>query len=193
MKQLLNEQFIRMQKLAGIITENQEFQPINESFEDLLQQLSAMAEKGEISNDEIKKVASELMSARRRGQSNARKSSPDYEEKKLAAISKAAVTRDQNKKDLEKRSKEFQANLAAEKAAEEKRRTTNKLPLTISAYGMGVKGTKKALEDFAKYYSEDFQPAGPGGQDYYTLELKPKFKDQSFDGAEKVWNFYDGE
>jgi hypothetical protein len=193
MKQPLNEQFTRMQKLAGVITESQEPQLINESFEDLLQQLVAMAEKGEIGNEEIKNVGYELYSARSRGQSKARKSSPDYEEKKAAAIAKAAITRDQNKKDLEKSSKKFADTLAAEKAEEEERRSTNKLPLTIMAYGMGVKGTKKALGDFAKYYSEDFQPAGPGGQDYYTLELKPKFKDQSFDGAEKVWNFYDGE
>ena len=193
MKQSLNEQFIRMQKLAGVITENQEPQLINESFEDLLQQLVAMAEKGEIGNEEIKNVGYELMSARSRGQANRRKASPDYADKKAAAIAKAAITKDQNKKNLEKSSKKFADTLAAEKAEEEERRSTNKLPLDIGTYSIGVKATKKALGDFAKYYSERFIPAGPGGVDDIYLELKPKFKDQSFDGAKKVWNFYDKE
>lgn len=187
MKKILNEQFIRMQKLAGVITENQEPQLINESFEDLLQQLAAMAEKGEIGNEEIKNVGYELMSARSRGQANRRKASPDYADKKAAAIAKAAITRDQNKKNLEKSSKKFADTLAAEKAEEEERRSTNKLPLDIGTYSIGVKATKKALGDFAKYYNE--YESG----DETRLELKPKFKDQSFDGAKKVWNFYDEE
>ena len=190
MKQILNEQFLRMQKIAGIVTENQEPQLINESFEDLLQQLVTMAEKGEIGNEEIKNIEYELMSARRRGQTASRKASPDYAAKKAAATAKASITKAQNKKDSEASLKRFRDSLASEKAETEKRKSTNKLPLSISTYWNGLKNTKKALGDFAKYYSERFIPAGPGGVDDIYLELKPKFKDQSFDGAEKAWNLF---
>jgi hypothetical protein len=161
-------------------------------FETLMQQLSDMAAKGEIGKDEIRDVEYTLMSARRKGQLDARKNEPGYADKKAASLAKAAATRDQSKKDLEASSAYFNAKLKADAQAEQERRSTNKLPLSMSAYRMGVKGTKKALGDFAKYYSDKFNPAGPGGQDSYSLELKPKFKDQSFDDAKNVWDFYDG-
>ena len=40
---------------------------------------------------------------------------------------------------------------------QQERRSTNKLPLSMSAYKKGLKGTKNALGEFAKYYSDKFQ------------------------------------
>lgn len=162
-------------------------------FETLMQQLTDMAAKGEIGNEDIKNVEYTLMSARRKSQSDARKNEPGYDEKKASSIAKASATRDQSKKDAEASSTKFDADYKVNTQAIIKRKTTNKLPLSISAYGMGVKGTKNALGDLAKYYSERLQPGGPGGQDSYNLELKPKFQDQSFDDAQTAWDVYDGE
>jgi hypothetical protein len=161
-------------------------------FETLMQQLSDMAAKGEIGNNEIKSVEYTLMSARRKGQSDARKNEPGYAEKKAASLAKAAATKDQSKKDLEASNAYFNAKLKADAQAEQERETSNKLPLTIGTYSMGVKKTKKALGEFVKYYSEKFIPAGPGGQEDVNFVLKPKFKDQSFDNARIVWDVYDG-
>ena len=161
-------------------------------FETLMQQLSDMAVNGEIGNNEIKSVEYTLMSAYRKRQSDARKNEPGYSEKKAASLAKAAATKAQNKKDDEENRKAYRAELEAEEQLEQERRSTNKLPLSISAYGMGLKGTKKVLGDFAKYYSDKFDPAGPGGQSSYSLELKPKFKDQTFDNAQTAWDVYDG-
>jgi hypothetical protein len=161
-------------------------------FETLMQQLSDMAAKGEIGNSDIKNVEYTLMSARRKGQSDTRKNEPGYDEKKASSLAKAAATRDQSKKDSEASSAKFDADYKANTQAIINRKSTNKLPLSISAYGMGVKGTKNALGDLAKYYSERLQPGGPGGQDSYNLELKPKFQDQSFDDAQIAWDVYDG-
>jgi hypothetical protein len=157
-----------------------------------MKQLSDMAAKGEIGKDEIRNVEYTLMSARRKGQLDARKNEPGYADKKAASLAKATATKAQSKKDSEIRKAKFDAESKADAQAEQERRSTNKLPLSMSAYRMGVKGTKKALGDFAKYYSDKFNPAGPGGQDSYSLELKPKFKDQSFDDAKNAWDFYDG-
>jgi hypothetical protein len=196
---------IRMNQLAGIITEGQAKkmmevldenkvtsqstqQHINESFEDLLQQLTTMAEKGEIGNDQIKSIEYSLMSARRKGQSDTRKNQPGYDAKKSSSLEKAAVTRVQNKKDEEDRLTRNKSERDTKEKEEQERRSTNKLPLNISAYRRGVKGTKNVLGDLAKYYSERFLPAGPGGEDSYDLELKPKFQDQSFDNAQIAWN-----
>lgn len=198
MKQPLNEQFRRMQKIAGIITENQEPQLINESFEDLLQQLVTMAEKGEIGNEEIKNIEYELMSARRKGQSNARKASPDYAAKKAAAIAKAAITRDQNKKDSEVSLRKVKDKLAADRAEEEKRkvdtekrRADNKLPLTLKVFVYGD-DTEKALGKLAKNYTYFKIPAyGPGGQSEQGYNLKPELKNKSFDNAKIAWDIYD--
>jgi hypothetical protein len=205
----MTQEQLRMQMLAGIITEGQykdmlnenktiiyntqsKSQLINESFEDLIQQLAAMAEKGEISNDEIKSVEYKLMSARRRGQSNTRKASPDYSEKKAASIAQAVITRDQNKKSAADISSKFDAREKEILQVDQERRATNKLPLSIDTYGKGVKGTQKILGDFAKYYTKVFIPAGPGGENSTDLKLKPQFNSQSFDSAKEVWNFYDG-
>jgi hypothetical protein len=205
----MNKETLRMQMLAGLITESEyktmlnedktiiyntqsKSQLINESFEDLIQQLKSMAEKGEISNDEIKNIERELMSSRRKGQLNTRKSSPDYSEKKAASKSQAAITRDQNKKSESDLNAKYDAREKEIFQADQERRATNKLPLSISTYGMGIKGTKKILGDFAKYYAEVYQPAGPGGEESTSLELKPKFNSQSFDSAKEVWEFYDG-
>lgn len=198
MKQTLNEQFRRMQKLAGIITENKELQTINESFEDLLQQLKAMAEKGEISNEEIKSVEYELMSARRKGQANARKTSPDYADKKVAAVSKAAATRDQNKKDSVANLKRFKDKLATDKAGKEKRRAedekrrkANKLPLTLKVFVYG-KDTEKVLGNLAKNYTYFETPAyGLGGQSDQGYNLKPELQNKSFSNAKIAWDIYD--
>jgi hypothetical protein len=165
---------------------------LNEGFEDLLQQLSAMAEKGEIDNDQIRGIQDTLMSARRQGLSAAHKNDPDYAAKKAASAEKAAATRTQNKKDSEERSMRFKADLQAREQETQEREASNKLPLSVSAYGKGVEGTKKALGGLAKYYSERFHPAGPGGQDFYSLELKPQFQDQSFDDAQIAWDFTSG-
>ena len=198
MKQPLNEQFRRMQKIAGIVTENQESQLINESLEDLLQQLVTMAEKGEIGNEEIKNIEYKLMSARRKGQSNARKASPDYADKKATAIAKAAITRDQNKKDSEVSLRKVKDKLAADRAEEEKRkvdtekrRADNKLPLTLNVFVYGD-DTDKALGKLAKNYTYFETPAyGPGGQSEQGYNLKPELKNKSFDNAKIAWDIYD--
>jgi hypothetical protein len=161
-------------------------------FETLMQQLIDMAASGEISNDEIKNVEYTLMSARRKGLSNTRKNEPGYAEKVASSVSKAAATKDQNKKDF----KDLQAKLDAEnkekRRSDQERKISNKLPLTILTYSMGVNGTKKALGKFSKYYSEKSIPGGPGGQDNVNFVLKPEFKDQSFDNAQIVWNISNG-
>jgi hypothetical protein len=161
-------------------------------FETLMQQLSDMAAKGEIGNNEIKSVEYTLMSARRKGQSDARKNEPGYAEKTAASLAKAAATKDQSKKDSEIRKAKFDAESKADAQAEQERRSTNKLPLTIGTYSMGVNRTKKALGEFSKYYSEKFIAAGPGGQSDVNFMLKPMFKDQSFDNARIAWDLYDG-
>ena len=161
-------------------------------FKTIMQQLIDMAAKGEIGNDEIKSIEYQLVSARRKGQSALRKASPDYAAKKDDVIAKAANTRVQNKKDIEADLKAYQAGLEAEEQEIQKRKSDNKLPLEISAYWGGIKKTKKSLDNLAKYYSDKFNPAGPGGQDYYSLILKPKFVDQTFDNAQTAWDVYDG-
>jgi len=65
---------------------------INEGFEDLLQQLSSMAEKGEIGNEEIKSIQNTLMSARRKGQQKVRQTQPGYEDKKKSSIEQGKQT-----------------------------------------------------------------------------------------------------
>ena len=66
---------------------------INEGFEDLIQQLSAMAEKGEIGTEEIRSIKDTLMNARKQGQLVARKADPEYAAKRSSAAQKAAVTK----------------------------------------------------------------------------------------------------
>lgn len=160
--------------------------------ETLIQQLSDMVEAGEIGNADIKDISYRLEMARRRKISADRKADPNYASKKAAAAAKAANTRAQNKKDDEADLKAYKAGLDAEEREIQKRRSDNKLPLIINADWIGVKKTKKALGDLSKYYSEKFIPAGPGGQSSVRLELKPKFKDQTFDNAQTAWDVYDG-
>jgi hypothetical protein len=161
-------------------------------FETLMQQLSDMAAKGEIGNSDIKNVEYTLMSARRKGQSDARKNEPEYADKKAASLAKAAATKAQSKKDSEASSAKFDADYKASVQSTKDRRTNNKLPLTISMYFLG-KDTKEYLGDLAKYYTYFFQPAyGPGAQSDQGYNLKPKFQDQSFDNAQIAWDLYDG-
>lgn len=161
-------------------------------FKTLVQQLIDMAAKGEIGNDEIKSIQYQLVSARRKGQSDLRKTDPNYATKKADAAAKAANTRVQNKKEEEEFLKTTKDAEEAEKQLIQQRRSDNKLPLEISAYWRGIKTTKKSLGDLAKYYSDKFNRSGPGGQDYYSLILKNKFKDQTFDNAQTAWDVYDG-
>jgi hypothetical protein len=161
-------------------------------FETLMQQLSDMAAKGEIGNSDIKNVESTLMSARRKGQSDARKNEPGYAEKKAASLAKAAATRAQSKKDFDDEDDDdndddYKASIQSTKD----RRTNNKLPLTLSIFYNG-KDTKKSLDDLAKYYTYFLIPAyGPGAQSEQGYNLKPKFQDQSFDNAQIAWDIYD--
>ena len=164
---------------------------INEAFEDLLQQLSAMAEKGEIDNNQIKSIENTLMSARRQGQSAARKNSPDYAEKVAAAKEKAALTRAKNKKEDEEWAMRYKAELEAKQKEEQERRASGKLPLTIDTYMKGVEKTKQLLGDLAQYYREVTPMQGPGSSGAIDLKLKPAFKDQSFDNSQVAWNVYD--
>ena len=164
-------------------------------FETLMQQLSDMAAKGEIGNTDIKSVEYTLMSARRKGQSDARKNEPGYAEKKAASLAKAAATKDQSKKDLEASSAKFNAEYEAEYNASvqstKDRKANNKLPLTLSVFYNG-KDTKKSLDNLAKYYTYFSKPAyGPGAQDEQGYNLKPKFQNQSFDNAQIAWDIFD--
>jgi len=164
---------------------------LNEEFEDLLQQLSAMAEKGEINNDQIRSIENTLMSARRQGQSAARKNSPDYAEKVAAAKEKAAATRAANKAQSKKWEEEWAAMDKEREQEEQDRRASGKLPLTIDTYMKGVKKTKQLLGDLAQYYREVTPMQGPGSSGAIDLKLKPAFKDQSFDNSQVAWNVYD--
>ena len=160
-------------------------------FETLMQQLTDMAAKGEIGNEDIKNVESTLRSARRKGQSDARKNEPGYDEKKASSLAKAAATRDQSKKDSEASRTKFDADYEAAAQATKDRRANNKLPLTLSVFYNG-KDTKKSLDDLAKYYIYFSNPAyGPGAQSEQGYNLKPKFQDQSFDNAQIAWDIYD--
>jgi hypothetical protein len=161
---------------------------INESFEDLLQQLSDMAIKGEIGTDEIRGIQDTLMSARRQGQSATRKASPDYAAKKVASAEKASATRSQNKKDSEERMMRFKTDSDARNKETQERKASNKLPLTIDTYMKGVEKTKQLLGDLAQYYREVTPMQGPGSSGAIDLKLKPAVADQSFDNAQVAWN-----
>jgi hypothetical protein len=164
---------------------------INEAFEDLIQQLSAMAEKGEIDNTQIKSIENTLMSARRQGQSAARKNSPDYAEKAAAAKEKASATRAANKAQSEKWKEDWAAMDKEKEQEKQDRRASGKLPLTIDTYMKGVEKTKQLLGDLAQYYREVTPMQGPGSSGAIDLKLKPAVVNQSFDNAQVAWNVYD--
>lgn len=162
---------------------------INEGFEDLLQQLSSMAEKGEIGTEEIRSIKDTLMAARRQGQSAARKADPNYAAKKAASAEKAAATRAQNKKDSEEMRARYKAQRDAEEQDEKDRRASNKLPLDIGTYWYGIDKTKQFLGDLAQYYSSY---ESRGWSDSETrLKLKSDVIDKTFDNAQVAWNVYD--
>lgn len=173
------------------ITTQTKPQIINESFEDLLKQLSDMATKGEIGTDEIRSIKDTLMSARRQGQSAARKNSPDYAEKVAAAKEKASATRAANKAQSEKWKEDWAAMDKEREQEEQDRRASGKLPLTINTYMKGVEKTKQLLGDLAQYYREITPMQGPGSDGSIDLKLKPAVVDQSFDNAQVAWNVYD--
>lgn len=162
---------------------------INEGFEDLIQQLSAMAEKGEIGTEEIRSIKDTLMSARKQGQLAIRKADPEYAAKKSAAAQKAAVTRAANKE----RDEEIRARAKAErdaKAQDEKdRRASNKLPLDIGTYWYGEDKTKQYLGDLAQYYGS-YVSRGWSDEEV-RLKLRSEFVDKTFDNAQVAWDVYD--
>jgi hypothetical protein len=128
------------------------------------------------------------MSARRQGQSAARKNDPGYAAKKAASAEKAASTRTQNKKDSEERMMRFKADSDARNKETQERKASNKLPLTIDTYMKGVEKTKQLLGDLAQYYREVTPMQGPGSSGAIDLKLKPAVADQSFDNAQVAWN-----
>jgi hypothetical protein len=164
---------------------------INEGFKDLLQQLSAMAEKGEIDNEDIKSVISTLQSSRRKGLMSKQKSSSDYDTKKTNASAKAAASRAQDKKSRDASMAQYNKRKEDERREEDERRATNKLPLDIGTYRVGAASAIKKLGNLAKYYTEYVEPAGPGGESDLRLKLIPKYKDMSFPNAEIAWGIHD--
>jgi hypothetical protein len=91
LQQLIKEEIQSVLNKENYTSSNPKF--INEGFEDLLQQLSSMAEKGEIGNEEIKSIQNTLMSARRKGQQNIRQTQPGYEDKKKSSTEQGKQTR----------------------------------------------------------------------------------------------------
>jgi hypothetical protein len=167
---------------------NTESKPINEGFEDLLQQLAALAEKGEIGTEEIKSIKDTLMSARRQGQSAIRKADPEYAAKKSSAAEKAAATRVANKKRDDEMRARVKARHDAEEQDEKDRRASNKLPLDIGTYWYGDK-TKQYLGDLAQYYSSYLSRGY--NQDETRLKLKSDAIDKTFNNAQVAWDVYD--
>ena len=162
---------------------------LNEGFEDLIQQLSAMAEKGEIGTEEIRSIKDTLMNARKQGQLAIRKADPEYAAKKSAAAQKAAVTRAANKKRDDEMRARMKAQRDAEAQDEKDRRAYNKLPLNIGTYWYGEDKTKQLLGVLAKYYGS-YVSRGWSDEEV-RLKLQPEFVDQTFENAQVAWDVYD--
>mgnify|MGYP003336248341 CR=1 FL=1 len=161
---------------------------INEGFEDLIQQLSVMAEKGEIGTEEIRSIKDTLMAARKQGQLAVRKVDPEQAAKRSAAAQKAAITRAANKKSDDEMRARMKAERDAKEQDEKDRRASNKLPLDIGTYWYGDK-TKQYLGDLAQYYGSYISR---GWSDEETrFKLRPEFVDKTFDNAQVAWDVYD--
>jgi hypothetical protein len=152
LKQLIKEE------IENVLREEES----NTKFTNLLNQLYQMAEMGEIGLEDIKNVGYELTQARRRGQQNQRKSSPDYVDKQQAALQKSKDTKSQNKAyiDLSMQKSKEQADKSREER--EYRKKNNLLPLTADNYAGNPDRT---------YYTYDYTDPKNGIR-YFKLKNK---------------------
>jgi hypothetical protein len=172
----------------------QEKEDTNPKFTSMLNQLLQMAETGELDLDNIRRIESQLMTARRRGQQTKRSSDPDFADKKSSAIQKSKDTRKQSKDDLEKfmqRSREQDDNQRKETQA---RRNNNQLPQLIDAYSYGYRKIEnwldKLLPMWEDYYEFRNTPQ-PGGDNMQAFYLLPSAKDIKVNNASEIWRIAD--
>lgn len=125
-----------------------------QSPEEAIEYLKNLASTGELDKAAIDSINMELMTARRK--MIAAKVSP---EKRAAAAAKAKATRAQNAIDMDARMKKYDTRVANAKAADQRRKNNNLLPLKTDDYSQ---------KPDPKYYEYEYQD--PGGYRVYKLK-----------------------